>query len=112
MSDLKQLEEEFNRLKQRTCKIVIDGKEITTPDGWVAEFAQSALGFRVSMIKLSVRELTLTAEKRVEHRILYYDPQGKLVAENYIDTGWEASGPAIGTGRNKIELPGDYKIIR
>lgn len=110
MSDIRQLQEEFDRLKARVCVIAIQGVPLEVPEGYVAEISQGNNGgFRVSMIRLTVRELALAAEKRVEHVVRWHDPLGNLVASQYIDTGWEASGPALG---GKVGLPGDYRVIR
>lgn len=110
MSDLKTLQEQFDRLIERKQTIKILGTPVVIPEGWAAEFAKTNSGFTLNLMRITIREMTLAAEKRVEHQHYFYDDHGTLVAEQYLDTGWEASGPALGSGRTRIELPSDYRV--
>ena len=108
MPELKELEAQFKTLLDRKVEIKIKGEKIHVPDGWAVEFAQTQIGFKANLMKIDIRELQLTAEKRVQHRFLFWNPEGVLVAEQLIDTGWEASG-VIGTKMGSV-LPSDYRV--
>ena len=63
MSDLKSLQEEFDKLIARKQVIKICGEVIDIPEGWAAEFAPTGIGFKVNMMRITIREITLAAEE-------------------------------------------------